>query len=249
MNLNMNDDSIVPGARHFATTCWTLVRAAGADDTRSAMALETLCRDYWYPLYAFVRRRGHGAADAQDLTQAFFASLLARNSLAKADRSKGRLRSFLLTMLTHFLANEHDRATAQKRGSGRILEWDALNAEERYAAEPASEDAEPEMAFDRRWAYQLVRRALEQLGAEYKAAGKVAQFEALRGALTGNGTPRAETMQRLGLSESALKTSVHRLRQQYREILRQEVARTVSDEKEVQAEMRHLAALLRQASF
>lgn len=245
----MHDDSIVPGARQFATTCWTLVGAAGADDSQSARALETLCRDYWYPLYAFVRRRGHGAADAQDLTQAFFASLLARNSLAQADRSKGRLRSFLLAMLTYFLANERDRVMAQKRGAGRILEWDALNAEERYAAEPASEEAEPEMAYDRRWAHLLVGRALEQLGAEYAAAGKGTVFESLRGSLTGQEPPRSDTMQRLGLSESALKTSVHRLRQQYRAILRQEVARTVSDETEVQAEMRHLSALLRQSSF
>ncbi len=242
----MHDDSIIPGARQFATTHWTLVGRAAAQDTLAAEALERLCRDYWYPLYAFVRRRGHSAADAQDLTQSFFASLIEKNTLAQADRARGRLRSFLLAALTHFLANEQDKKRTLKRGGGRILEWDALDAEERYAAEPSSAEGTPEKVFDRRWAFTLVDRALKQLREAYAAAGKAELFDALRGSLTGNEPPRAETMQKLGFSESALKTAVHRLRHQYREILRAEVSRTVSEEGEIEAEMRHLAALLRQ---
>lgn len=240
------NDSFAPGARSFATTQWSRVRAAGIDDTQGAEALERICRDYWYPLYAFVRRRGHGSADAKDLTQSFFASLIEKNTLARADAGRGKLRTFLLAAMQNFLANEHDRAHALKRGGGAVLEWDALDAEGRLAAEPAAGDATAEMRFDQQWARTLVERALELLRAEHESAGKGALFAALRGSLTGAEPPRAETMAALGLSESAVKAAVHRLRARYREMIRAEVARTVEADADVEAEMRHLAALLRQ---
>lgn len=239
------NDSFAPGARSFHTTEWSHVRAAGVEDTCGAEALERICRDYWYPLYAFVRRRGYSSADAKDRTQSFFASLIAKKTLTRADAGRGKLRTFLLAALQHFLANDYDREHAQKRGSGAVLEWDALNAEERLASEPAAVETTPETSFDQQWARLLVERALAVLHAEHESAGKGALFAALRGSLTGTEPPRADTMALLDLSESAVKAAVHRLRQRYREIIRAEVARTVGSDTEVEAEMRYLAALLR----
>lgn len=240
-------DSIVPGAREFHTTRWSLVLAAqqGTDTTQAGAALAALCRDYWYPLYAFVRRRGHGAHDAQDLTQAFFTDLLGRNA-TMADPAKGKFRSYLLGALKHFLANDWHRANAQKRGGGQqIVEWDALDAESRYAIEPADQLADAEALYDRRWAMDLLDRAVAKLRAEFEAKNDGATFEALKGTLTGGEAPREQLAAQLGMSEGALKVAVHRLRQRYREVVRQEIAQTVNSPGEVDEEMRHLVAVLR----
>lgn len=239
-------DSIVPGAREFHTTRWSVVLAAqqGHDTTQSRDAMAALCRDYWYPLYAFVRRRGSPPHDAQDLTQAFFVSLLESNATA-ADPARGKFRSYLLGALKHFLANDWHRANAQKRGGGcRIVEWDALDAESRFANEPAAE-SDAEVLFDRRWAMELLDRAMAALRAEFAAKEDEATFDALKGTLTGTEPPREKLAAQLGMSEGALKVAVHRLRQRYREVLRAEIAETVASDREVDEEMRHLAAVLR----
>ena len=233
---------------HFATTHWSLVLASrdraepGARD-----ALASLCDTYWYPLYAYVRRRGHGADDAHDLTQEFFARLLEKDFLAGVDRAKGKFRSFLLATCNHFLANERDRARARKRGGGRlVLSLDAADAEGRYRAEPA-DGLTAEKLFERRWALTLLEQALARLRQESAGAGKGQLFEALKGTLTGDGTaePYARIGRDLGLSEQAVKTAVHRLRRRYQELLRAEVAQTVASPEEVEDELRDLFAAVR----
>lgn len=240
-------DSIIPGAREFHTTRWSVVLAAqhSADTTRMHQAMAALCKDYWYPLYAFVRRRGHSAHDAQDLTQAFFADLLERNA-TMADPAKGKFRSYLLGALKHFLANEWHRANTQKRGGGqKIVEWDALDAESRYAMESeTAQDAD--VLYDRRWAMELLAKAMEKLRAEFVAKSDGETFDILKGCLSGAETPREELARQLGMSEGALKVAVHRLRTRYREVLRAEIAETVNSLAEVDDEMRHLARTLRQ---
>lgn len=239
------NDSIAPGAREFHTTRWSLVLAAqqGGDATRMHRAMSTLCQDYWYPLYAFVRRRGHAPHDAQDLTQAFFLSLLETH--AAADPARGKFRSYLLGALKNFLANDWHRGQTQKRGGGqRLVEWDALDAEARYALEPA-EQTDAETLYDRRWAMELLARAVEKLRAEFAAKGEAETFEVLKGTLSGAGPDRGQIAQQLGMSEGALKVAIHRLRQSYRAVLRAEIAETVDSPEEVDAEMRHLVAVLR----
>lgn len=237
-----------PGPRDFATTHWSLVRAANPDEasrTLARRALQELCQAYWYPLYAFVRSRGHAPPDAQDLTQGFFTKLLETGGFASADPERGRFRSWLLGAMKHFLANEWHHARTQKRGGGvTFLEWDALDAESRYAVEPAH-PADPDAVFDREWAVETVRRALETLGREWDAAGKGEQFRALAGSLTGDEPDRSETAARLGITDGALKVAVHRLRQRYRELVRAEIAETVTEWSTVDDEMRHLVAVLR----
>lgn len=242
------EDSIAPGAREFHTTRWSLVLAAqkDSDSTGARRALAELCRDYWYPLYAFARRRGHSPHDAQDLTQAFFADLLERNPTS-ADPARGRFRSYLLGALKHFLANEWHRAHAQKRGGGRrIIEWDALDPEKRYALEPHAE-GNPDALYDRRWALDLLDRAIGRLRAEFDSKGDGATFDALKATLTGAEPPREDLARQLGMSEGALKVAIHRLRQRYRELLRAEIADTVDSPADVDGEMRHLVAVLRSA--
>ena len=241
----MNDPS---GPRHFATTHWSLVGAAKADEashTRAREALEELCRAYWYPLYAFVRSRGYAAADAQDLTQAFFARIIETGGFAAADRARGRFRSYLLGAMKHFLANEWHRAQTQKRGGQvRFIEFDALDPEARYAAAVPSD--EPELLFDREWALQTVAGALQELRDEMAKAGKSEQFDALKGSLTGQDeSPRDQIAERLGMSAGAVKVAVHRLRQRYRKLLRAAIAETVSNEADLDDEMRYLVAVLR----
>src|SRR5947209_5762754 len=217
---------------HFATTHWSLVLAArdraepGADD-----ALASLCDLYWYPLYAYVRRRGHGADEAHDLTQEFFARLLAKDFLAGVDRGKGKFRSFLLAACNHFLANEHDRARAKKRGGGRpVLSLGAADAAGRYRAEPA-EALTPEKLFERRWALALLQQVMSRLRDEFEAKGKGRLFDRLRGFLVGEkGAGHRAAADDLGLSEGAVKVAVHRLRQRYRELLHEEIGRTVRSE-------------------
>jgi RNA polymerase sigma factor (sigma-70 family) len=237
-----------PGPREFATTHWSLVVAAKADEasrTRARKALEELCRAYWYPLYAFACYRGHSAEDAQDLTQSFFTRIIETDGFASADPERGRFRSYLLGAMKHFLANEWHRGRALKRGGGvTIVELDALDQEALHALE-STRPSDPDAAFDREWAQAAIARALEKLRAGSRTAGKGELFEALKGSLTGEEPPRRETAARLGMTEGAVKVAVHRLRQRYRELLRAEIAQTVSDPSCIDDEMRHLVNALR----
>lgn len=236
------------GARQFATTHWSMVLAAGRNDTvRSQAALERLCSIYWYPLYAFVRRQGFGAADAQDLTQSFFARLIEKQDLAGVDRAKGKFRSFLLAAMKNFLANEWDKIKAQKRGGGRqnFTSLDARSAETRYAIEPA-DPMTADKLYERQWALTLLDEVLKHVREDYEAEGKADLFEALKPTLTGEKTaaPYSEIGAKLGISEGAVKVAVHRLRHRYRDALRAEIAATVADPKEVDGELRDLFAAL-----
>ncbi|MBN1764479.1 MAG: sigma-70 family RNA polymerase sigma factor [Sedimentisphaerales bacterium] len=237
------------GPRQFATTHWSLVDAAKPDEasqTRAREALEELCRAYWYPLYTFVRSRGYSAADAQDLTQAFFARIIETGGFASADRRRGRFRSYLLGAMKHFLANEWHRAQTQKRGGQvQFVAWDALDLEARYAGASKQSD-NPEYLFDREWALETIAGALHKLREEMVQAGKSEQFDTLKGTLTGQEeSPREEIAARLGISEGAVKVAVHRLRQRYRKLLRAAIAETVSNEADLDDEMRYLVAVLR----
>ncbi len=235
-------------AQCFVTTHWSVVLAAG--DTKSPQAseaLEKLCRAYWYPLYAYVRRKGHDADDARDLTQEFFARLLARNYLSVADRNKGRFRSFLLGSLEHFLAREWTKAHAQKRGGGQaFLSLDELDAENRYLLEPALE-LTPEKMFDRRWATTLLAQAMSRLRDECVAQHKSELFANVEGLLSGEKgeASYADLAAALKMSEGALKVTVHRLRQRYGELVRLELAQTVATPEAVDEELRYLFAVLR----
>jgi RNA polymerase sigma-70 factor (ECF subfamily) len=223
------------------------VLAAGQGDSPGAAdALERLCQVYWYPLYVFVRRQGHAPHDAQDLTQEFFARLLERKYLRLADRRRGRFRTFLLTSLKHFLINEWNKANRQKRGGGRqLISLDAEETETRFRAEPA-DNWSPDKAFERQWAMVLLDRVLDQLQREFVAAGRGPVFEELKACLTGedNESTYAEIGRRLGMTESNLKVTAHRLKQRYRELLRQEIALTVDGPEAIDQEMRDLFAAL-----
>ncbi|MEK7676003.1 MAG: sigma-70 family RNA polymerase sigma factor [Verrucomicrobiota bacterium] len=240
-------DSWPADASRFPPTHWSVVLTAGCpDDTRSREALAKLCATYWYPLYAFVRRLGYRPEDAQDLTQAFFEHLLAHHALVTVDRAKGKFRSFLLASLRHFLADERDRAQAQKRGGGcACVPLDAAAAESRYRLEPADRDS-PDKLFERTWALALMEQVLERLRAEQIVADKRAQFDLLRDGLMGDpDAPRyAELAVQLGVSEDAVKMAVSRLRRRYRELLRQEIAPTVGTPAEIEEEIRHLFVAL-----
>ncbi len=234
----------VEGGR-FEQTRWSVVVAAGGRESKEARrALEELCATYWYPLYAFVRREGHGADDAQDLTQEFFARLLEKNWLRAVDKEKGKFRSFLLAAMRHFLANEWDRAHRLKRGGGQaILSLDAESAESRYALEPA-DPVTADRIFERRWALTLLEQVLARLREEFVSVGREKLFEALKQALTGEKIPYGEIASRLKLNEGAVRVAVHRLRLRYRELIRAEIAQTVATEDEVDAEVQHLFAAL-----
>ncbi len=235
----------VPG--HFATTRWSLVIAAGrSQEEISRAALETLCNAYWYPIYAYLRRRVTQTADAQELTQAFFAHLLERNALAAADPERGLFRAFLLTACKNFLANDREKQHAQKRGGGRrALSLDFEQGEARYRLEPA-DPATPERAFERQWALTLLDRVLLLLREDFVRHGREANFEILKPWLTASeGTiGYAELGMRLGVSEGAARVQVHRLRRRYRELLREEIAQTVASEAEVDDEIHRLFAAL-----
>ncbi len=237
---------VAPRAR-FATTRWTMVLAAGRRSSpEAARALEELCRVYWYPLYVYVRRRGHAKADAEDLTQAFFARLLEKDFLRAAAREKGRFRTFMLVAFQRFCANEWDRARAQKRGGGQtILSLNLDTAERRYHAEPADE-LSADRIFERRWALTLIERTIARLRGEYEAAGKGSDFDLLKTFLTADSDtiPYAELSAKLGQSEGALRVAVHRLRKRFRELFRQEIAQTVSSPEEIEGELRYLLSVL-----
>ncbi len=231
----------------FATTHWSVVGAAGRlDSSRSIDALEKLCRTYWHPLYAFVRRQGRQPHDAEDLVQGFFVVCLEKNYLGAADQSKGRFRSFLLVAFKRFLANERDKALAHKRGGGQIqVSLDALSAEQRYRLEPAGQ-LSPDRLYDRRWALTLLDQVMTRLQSEQASAGRAEMFEQLKEFLTapGRGTPYSELAARFSLSESAIKVAIHRLRRRYRDLLEEEIAHTVSAPEEIQEERRHLLSAL-----
>jgi RNA polymerase sigma factor (sigma-70 family) len=231
----------------FVTTQWSMVMAAGGSATPiAAAALEKLCQNYWYPLYAYVRRRGHSVEDAQDLTQEFFARVLERQWLARADRTKGRFRTFLLTAMKRFMANEWQRGCALKRGGGQQhvpIQFNA--AETRYGVDPV-DTRTPEQVFEYRWAVALLDEVVKRLEAEFRANGQGDQFAVLKPCLVGDraAQPYAELAARLGMEEGTVKVAVHRLRQRYRELLRAEIASTVASEQDVDLEMRHLFNVL-----
>lgn len=216
----------------FQTTRWSLVqRANGSVDDEALQALAALCESYWYPVYAYIRRSGHAAHDAEDLTQGFFARLLEKGTLAHADPTKGRLRTFLLTCVRNYLHNEHERASAQRRGAPLLTSFDAAWAEERFATEPAH-DLTPDRLYQRRWALTVLEFTLQLLEQEYSADGKRELFAALRPCLgfTKEKAPNyADLASRLACSEGAVKTHVFRLRQRWREILFQQVSITLDD--------------------
>jgi RNA polymerase sigma factor (sigma-70 family) len=240
-------NSTQPGDRQFAATRWSVVLAAGhRSSLDSRYALESLCQTYWYPLYAYVRRRVHDVHEAQDLTQAFFASLLERNALEAADREQGRFRSFLLTAFKHFLADEWDKAKALKRGAGRrAISLNLDSGESRYARE-AVENLSPERLYEKQWALTFLDRVLSRLGDEFAAKGKEQQFHAIKPFLAGQTDPKSYEVaaQTLGISEAAAKVAVHRARRRYREILRAEIAETVAGPQEIDDEIRQLRAAL-----
>jgi len=232
----------------FATTHWSVVLTAGqGEEEARGAALEKLCRTYWYPLYAYARRCGNAPADAEDLTQGLFERLLSRGALAEVAPERGRFRSFLLACFNHHASDERDRARRLKRGGKReFISLDALDAEDRYRHEPIDK-FDPEKLFERRWALTALERVLNRLKGELTAAGKEKLFAHLQAFVTSDGgtVRQAEIAERLGLSENAVAVAVHRLRQRYRELLREEVAQTVADPAEVDEEMRHLRAALR----
>ncbi len=236
-----------PSPGQFPTTRWSRVIQAGDPEAPQAReSLAELCNAYWYPLYAYIRRRGYGPEQARDLTQDFFARAQEKNLLAEADPARGRFRSFLRTVCAHFLANRRDREHARKRGGGRaVLSIDAADAEGRYELELA-DGLTPERIFDRSWALTLLGRVLDQLGREYDEAGKAATFDALRGLLAGEpDVPSyAAVGARLGTSEGAARVAAHRLRRRYGELLRQEIAATLAEPAEVDDEIRDLFAAL-----
>ncbi len=229
----------------FATTHWSQVLAAGGQSNPDAtVALEALCRTYWYPLYAYLRRQSYGVHDAQDLTQSFFVHLLAGERLQTVHPAKGKFRSFLLASLKNFLNNEHDRRQALKRG-GQItfVSVDEALGEEQFQREPAHTET-PDKAFEQSWAVTLLGSVLAQLRSEYVRESKAEVFEALQVYLAGDGggAPYVATGQRLGLGESGVKMAVLRLRRRFGELLRTTIAHTVTRPEEVEEEIRHLFA-------
>ncbi len=227
----------------FATTHWTVVLAAGQPRSPEAgRALEELCRTYWFPLYAYVRRRGQTKEDAEDLTQAFFARLLEKNSFARLDGERGKFRAFLLASLKHFLANEWDKARAGKRGGGipaLSLDWQTADTQFQVAA---TSEPTPDQAFDREWAVALLGKVIGRLQAESVTEGKAKLFEQLRRFLMAGPADPAyrEVAAALGMEETAVRVAVHRLRKRYRQLLRDEIANTLADPAMVDEEMRAL---------
>jgi RNA polymerase sigma-70 factor (ECF subfamily) len=235
--------SMPSGKERFATTHWSVVQAAGlSNSSRYKSSLETLCKTYWYPLYAYLRRHGHNADQAGDHTQAFFAQLMEKKSIRLADPKRGKFRSFLLMSLKNFIADEYDRNQAQKRGGGKnIFSLDFESAEGKYSLEPKDEMS-PEKLFERSWAITMLKNTLEKLCGEYKSNRKKKLFEHLKVYLTADKQTATynDTAEKLQMTEGAVKVAVHRLRKRYREILKEEIAQTVSSENEVDEEINEL---------
>jgi RNA polymerase sigma factor (sigma-70 family) len=240
------EDDVVADWR-FVTTDWSCVLAAQHRSTEaSRAALASLCNAYWYPLYAFVRRKGHRPHEAQDLTQGFFARLLERDYLKIVDRTRGQFRGFLLASVRHFIADEKRRERSLKRGHGKaVLSLDFADAERRYSDEPA-DVATPERLYQRRWALTLLERVMLRLAAEFRLAGKEGLYNELKRCLLASGD--AETYRAIasavGMSEGAVKVAAHRLRKRYRELLKEEISQTVATPTDVETELRDLFAIL-----
>jgi RNA polymerase sigma-70 factor (ECF subfamily) len=229
----------------FPSTSWSLIREAaltGVPESREALA--RLCARYWYPLYAFIRRTGHGQEDAQDLVQGFFARFLERNYLRGLDPADGRFRSYLLAAVKHYLANEADRASAQKRGAGVTVPLDLEEGERRFTEHAVG--VSPELEYERKWAHTFLDNVLAALRAEYEQSGRAEQFEHLSTFLPGarDSLSYKQAAERMGLGLQATKAAIHRMRRSYSETLRREVARTVSSSDEIEAEIRYLIAVL-----
>lgn len=237
----------LPGAGRFATTHWSVVLAAGRPKSASyRQALETLCRTYWFPLYAYLRRHGYDCHRAQDYTQAFFTGLLAKGGLGLADPKRGKFRSFLLVSLKHFLSNERDRARAKKRGGGRkVLSLDFENAESQYALEPRDE-LTPEKLFERSWALTVLDRTMNRLRDEAVKTNKEKLFDCLRSYLTAgeSSIPYSRAADQLDITEGAVRVAVYRLKKRYRKLLRDEIAQTVTSDDQIDEEIRDLFVAL-----
>lgn len=236
-------------AAEFATTQWTeVLKAAQPDAPDAQAAFAQLYRSYWHPLYGYVRRRGYPPAEAEDITQAFFLALLEKHRLAGLEREGGKFRAFLLTSLKNHLANEWDRTQAARRGGGqKNFSLDELDAENRFLAQGPA--ADPDLSFERDWAFALIETTLRQLEEECSSSGRQSFFNAVRPHLQGdrNGPPYAELAAQIGLSEGALKVAIHRLRQRYGALLRAEIARTVTTESEAKEELRYLIEVVGRA--
>jgi RNA polymerase sigma factor (sigma-70 family) len=235
----------VNGLAVFATTRWSVVLAAGGGSSEeSERALAHLCRTYWYPLYAFVRRQGRSPEDAEDLTQGFFAHLLEKKVLRGVEPERGKFRSFLLALLKNFLANDWDRKRAAKRGGGQpMVSWNDESLEDRYLHEPTHE-ATPEKRFDQNWALTVIDTVSQQLRTEYAASGKAELFEALQDQLIGaeDAGSYAQLALRLGMKEGAIRMAVMRLRRHFKSLFRAEIAQTVADPADLEGELRYLIA-------
>jgi RNA polymerase sigma factor (sigma-70 family) len=231
----------------FATTHWTVVLAAGSGDSQQAnVALEELCRIYWYPLYAYVRRQGHSREDAEDFTQGFFTRLLEKNFLEGITNDKGKFRSFLLVAVKRFLANEWDRANRQKRGGGTlILSLDWQDADNRYQINPA-DHLSPDKLYDRAWAVTVLEQVITRLRDEHGAEGKAGLYEQLKPFLMMGKSeiPYAQAAATLKLTEGAVRVAVHRLRRRYRELLREEITQTLANPSQADEEMQALFSAL-----
>lgn len=241
------DEHVIAGSPVFATTHWSVVLQAGGEPSSHAMAaLEKLCHTYWFPLYAFVRRKGLPEEDAKDVTQQFFTNLLERSDFRAVDARRGKFRTFLLTALTHFLANERDRAQAAKRGGGKVIfSLDSLSPEQFQCIEPSS-DLSPDKLFDQRWAVKLLETAVTRLQAEMITADRSKQFEELKKFLADepDDGDYHNVAARLGSTAQTVAVAVHRMRARYRQLVRSEVANTVSSPMEVDEEMRYLLSAL-----
>ena len=235
----------LPGPSQFPTTRWTLVVAAGDPHRKEARsALVSLCENYWYPLYAYLRRRGYPSDQAQDLTQEFFIRVLEGRYLDRADPDKGRFRSFLLSSLKFFVADEEDRQRAHKRGGGAVVPLEFSSGEDRYQREPAHDET-PERIYERRWVLSVLDRVVEKLRNEFVQYGRPEHFDALKVFLLGQSdAPYATLAREMNTSEGGLKVAIHRFRTRYRDLFRQEIADTVADPAEVESELRYLAAVL-----
>jgi RNA polymerase sigma factor (sigma-70 family) len=234
------------GAVAFTTTHWSVVLTAQGESPAAHEALEKLCRIYWRPIYSFVRRQGIGPEEAEDITQGFFAQLLERRSLSAVRKEKGRLRSYLLGALKYFVADEHRRAMAIKRGKGqRLIPLEGLRADERIEMEPA-DPVTAEMIYERRWASTVLEQVLSRLKDEYHAAGNAALFDSLKELLSDEpGAPsQAGIAARLGITENAVRQAFYRFRQRYQSLLREEIAHTVATPGDIEDELRHLIAVL-----
>jgi RNA polymerase sigma-70 factor (ECF subfamily) len=246
-SLTGTERSVQHGPAVFTTTHWSIVLAAQTESPAAQEALEKLCRMYWRPIYTFVRRQGVGPAEAEDLTQGFFESLLEHRNLNAVRKEQGRLRSYLLGALKYFLADERRRAMAIKRGKGhRLIPLEELRADERVGLEPA-DAVTPELLYERRWASTVLERVLNLLRDEYQTAGNAALFDSLKQLLPGepDAPPQKDIAAQLGMTENAVRQAFYRFRQRYQSLLREEIAHTVATPGDIEDELRHLIAIVR----